>query len=106
LFLEDIGETPYRVERMLLQLHFAGVLACQRAVLLGEFNGYNPGPNDNGYDMTSVVAYARQHFGVPVFTGLPFGHTPDKLTLPVGGRCALAVRDGMARLALSDYAVG
>ena len=40
LFLEDIGEHPYRVERMLYQLHFAGVLARQRAVLLGTFNGY------------------------------------------------------------------
>jgi muramoyltetrapeptide carboxypeptidase len=103
LFLEDIGESPYRVERMLWQLHYAGVLQRQRAVLLGEFNGYNLGPNDNGYDFGSVVAEARAKFGVPIFTDLPFGHCPDKLTLPVGGRCALNVRAGLARLTLTDY---
>ena len=104
LFLEDIGETPYRVERMLYQLHFAGVLARQRAVLLGTFNGYTLSDSDNGYDAAAMVAHARAHFGARIYTGLPFGHCPEKLTLPVGGRCALAVHDGRARLVLSDYA--
>ena len=103
LFLEDIGEHPYRVERMLYQLHFAGVLARQRALLLGSFTGYELGPNDNGYDAAAMVAHIRAHIGVHVYTGLPFGHGPEKLTLPVGGRCAMAVRDGRARLAFSDY---
>ncbi len=103
LFLEDIGEQPYRVERMLCQLHMAGILRRQRAVLLGVFNGYQAGANDNGYDMAAVVAYARSAFGVPVYTGLPFGHCPDKWTLPVGGRCALAVRSGAGEFTFSDY---
>lgn len=101
LFLEDIGEHPYRVERMLYQLHFAGILARQRAVLFGRFNGYEAAPNDNGYDIAATIAQARRAFGVPVFDGLPFGHVADKLTLPVGGHCRLHVRDGLARLALS-----
>ena len=104
LFIEDIGEHPYRVERMLHQLHFAGVLRRQRAVLFGAFNGYASGPNDNGYDLAALIAHARAHFGVPILTGLPFGHCPDKLTLPVGGQCALTVRAGAARLTLTDYA--
>ncbi len=104
LFLEDIGEHPYRIERMLYQLAFAGVLARQRAVLLGTFNGYAPSANDNGYDFAAMLAHVRARFGVPILTGLPFGHVPDKLTLPVGGRCELAVRDGRARLALSHRA--
>ena len=103
LFLEDIGEHPYRVERMLYQLHFAGVLARQRALLLGSFTGYDLGPNDNGYDAAAMVAHLRSRLGVHVYTGLPFGHCPEKLTLPVGGRCAMAVRDGRARLVFSDY---
>jgi muramoyltetrapeptide carboxypeptidase len=103
LFLEDIGEHPYRVERMLYQLHFAGVLARQRAMLLGTFNGYDLTPSDNGYDAAAMVAQARSRFGCPVYTGLPFGHIPEKLTLPVGGRCALTVRDGNARLVFSSY---
>jgi muramoyltetrapeptide carboxypeptidase len=103
LFLEDIGEHPYRIERMLYQLHYAGILARQRAVLLGVFNGYELGPNDNGYDAAALVAHFRADLGVPVYTGLPFGHVPEKLTLPVGGHCALTVRNGAARLAFSDY---
>lgn len=103
LFIEDVGEAPYRIERMLYQLHHAGILGRQRALLLGEFNGYEPGPNDNGYDLAAMVEQCRSRFGVPLFTGLPFGHRRDKLTLPVGARCALSVGGGVARLRLSGY---
>lgn len=104
LFLEDVGEHPYRLERMLYQLYYAGVLGRQRALLFGTFTGFAPSPNDNGYDLAAMVAHARERFGVPIFTGLPFGHGPDKLTLPVGGRCALSVNEGNARIELSHYA--
>jgi muramoyltetrapeptide carboxypeptidase len=104
LFLEDIGESPYRIERLLLQLHFCGVLGAQRAIVLGSFNGYEPGPNDGGHDLAAVVAQLRSRIDVPVYTGLPFGHVRDKLTLPVGGQARLVVRDGRAQLALSGYA--
>ncbi len=103
LFLEDVGEHPYRVERMLYQLHFAGVLSRQRAVLLGAFNGYELGPNDNGYDAAAMVAHVRARIARNVYAGLPFGHVPAKLTLPVGARCALDVRGGRGRLVFSDY---
>jgi muramoyltetrapeptide carboxypeptidase len=102
LFLEDIGEHPYRIERMFYQLHFSGVLARQRAVLLGSFTGYELGPNDNGYDLAAMVSHVRR-LCPRLYTGLPFGHVPDKLTLPVGGRCAIEVRDGAAKITLSDY---
>jgi len=104
LFLEDIGEHPYRVERMLYQLHFAGVLGRQRAVLLGTFDGYELTANDGGYDFAAMLAHVRASLRVPMLTGLPFGHCADKLTLPVGARCALAVKGGAGRLALTDYA--
>lgn len=103
LFLEDVSEHPYRVERMLYQLHFAGILSRQRAVLFGVFNGYDLAENDNGYDAAAMVAHFRETQGVPLYTGLPFGHVPEKLTLPVGGHCALTVKGGRARLALSNY---
>ena len=104
LFLEDVGEHPYRVERMLYQLHHAGILGRQRALLLGTFSGFELVANDNGYDLDTVIEHARATFGVPIFSGLPFGHCPDKLTLPVGGRCALSVHGGRAKLAFSGYA--
>lgn len=103
LFLEDIGEHPYRIERMLYQLLHAGVLARQHAVLLGAFNEYQLNANDAGYDLATAIAHLRTRIAVPVYTGLPFGHVPDKLTLPVGGRCALDVVEGAARLRLSGY---
>lgn len=103
LFVEDVAEHPYRIERMLYQLHHAGVLARQRAVLLGAFTEYELNANDAGYDFDAAVAQLRSRAGVPIYTGLPFGHVPDKLTLPVGGRGDLEVRDGKARLTLSGY---
>jgi muramoyltetrapeptide carboxypeptidase len=105
LVLEDVGEQPYRLERMLYQLHFAGVLARQRALLLGSFTGFDAAPNDNGYDLPATIAHARAHFGVPIYAGLPFGHCRDKLTLPFGGHGDLKVEGGIARLRLSGYAV-
>ena len=104
LFLEDTAEHPYRVERMLYQLHLAGVLARQKAVLLGAFTDYALHAHDDGYDFAAVVAHARGRFGVPVWTGLPFGHVRDKLTLPVGGRATLIAHDGAAELVLRDHA--
>ncbi|MEP6996432.1 MAG: LD-carboxypeptidase [Betaproteobacteria bacterium] len=103
LVLEDIGEQPYRLERMLYQLHFAGVLARQRALLLGSFSGFEPAPNDNGYDLAAMIAHARARFGVPIYSGLPFGHCRDKLTLPFGGHGELNVAGGIAKLRLSSY---
>jgi len=104
LVLEDIGESPYRIERMLYQLHFCGVLERQRAIVLGAFNGFEPGPNDHGHDLDAVVAHWRERLGAPLYTGLAFGHVRDKLTLPVGGRVALRVRGGAATLEFSGYA--
>ncbi len=101
LFLEDIGEQPYRIERMLLQLHHSGVLAQQQAVLLGDFAQQQPSAYDNGYDFAAVVDYLRQRVSVPILTGLPFGHCPDKLTLPVGGQARVTHAAGRCRLELS-----
>jgi len=106
LFLEDVAEHPYRVERLLYQLYHAGVLERQRAVLLGAFTEYALHPNDGGYDLATAIAHLRARVRVPIYAGLPFGHVPDKLTLPVGGRCRVEARDGRARLTLSDYAGG
>ncbi|MDO8418418.1 MAG: LD-carboxypeptidase [Rubrivivax sp.] len=91
LFLEDVNEHPYRVERMLLQLHQAGVLRQQRAVVLGAFTGAKPTPLDRGYTMKTAVALLRSVTRTPFLTGLPFGHVQTKVTLPVGRRVQLLV---------------
>lgn len=92
LFLEDVNEHPYRIERALLQLHQAGVLDAQKAVLLGAFSGYSKSPLDRGYSLKTVVATLRALTKTPILTGLPFGHTATKVMLPVGARVQLAVQ--------------
>lgn len=91
LFLEDVNEHPYRVERSLLQLQQAGVLDQQKAVLLGSFSGWKPSPLDRGYRLAAMVARVRAATATPVLTGLPFGHVPTKVCLPVGRRARLLV---------------
>ena len=84
LFLEEVGEHPYRIERLLTQLLHAGVLGAQRAILLGSFNRFQLTPHDKGFNLNSVVAWLRQQLQVPVLTGLPFGHVPTKVIMPIG----------------------
>ena len=92
LFVEDVNEHPYRVERMLLQLLQAGVLEAQKAVVLGAFTEYRKSPLDRGYGQKSAIEHLRSRTTVPILTGLPFGHVPTKVSLPVGRRCQLVVQ--------------
>ncbi len=91
LFLEDVHEHPYRLERMLDQLRHAGVLARQRAVVLGQFTSFKKVPHDKGFGLRTVVDRLRSQLKVPVLTGLPFGHVPTKVLLPVGAKVEMAL---------------
>jgi len=105
LFLEDVNEHPYRVERNLLQLHQAGVLDAQKAILLGEFSAWRKVPQDRGFSLKTVVQHLRSVTKTPILTGLPFGHVPTKVTMPVGARVELLV-DGRDVLIGWDHAHG
>jgi muramoyltetrapeptide carboxypeptidase len=90
VFFEDVGEHPYRVERMLTSWLHAGILQRQRAIVLGQFTGFKPVPGyDSGFGMPSLVQWLRQHTKTPILTGLPFGHVPTKVCLPVGATVSL-----------------
>ncbi len=91
LFLEDVNEHPYRIERMLMQLLEAGILANQGAILLGGFSAYRLFDNDRGYSLQSAIEAIRKRLpnSIPILTDLPFGHQADKLTLPVGVKASL-----------------
>ena len=86
LFLEDVNEHPYRIERMLMQLLDAGILAKQSAIMLGGFSAYRLYENDRGYSLQAAFEAIRSRLpdSIPILTDLPFGHQPNKLTLPVG----------------------
>ncbi len=92
LFLEDVNEHPYRIERSLLQLKQSGVLDAQKAVLLGSFTSWKKSPLDRGYSFKSMLAQLRSVTATPILTGLPFGHVETKVCLPLGARVELLVQ--------------
>lgn len=89
LFLEDVGEHPYRIERMLTQLLHAGVLSRQKAILLGQFTEFKLTSHDRGFKFQSVIQWLRTQTKTPVLTNLPYGHVPTKVLLPVGCKADL-----------------
>ncbi|OIP14644.1 MAG: LD-carboxypeptidase [Comamonadaceae bacterium CG_4_9_14_3_um_filter_60_33] len=91
LFLEDVAEHPYRIERMLTQLLHAGVLARQKAVVLGQFTEFKLVAHDRGFKLQSVMDWLHQQIKVPLLTNLPYGHVATKVLLPVGASVDLNV---------------
>ena len=89
LFIEDINEHPYRIERLLYQLLHAGVLQSQQAIVFGDFSGYKLSTLDAGYDLDKCIAVIKNELNdmgskTQILNNLPFGHCFDKLTLPIG----------------------
>ena len=103
LFLEDVNEMPNRVERMLLQLHHAGILARQKALLLGQFTNYRLTDYENGYDFNAMLEFIRSRISIPIITGLPFGHCANKVTLPIGARVTLTSNANETTLQFGTY---
>ncbi|MDR3672038.1 MAG: LD-carboxypeptidase [Holophaga sp.] len=93
LFLEDVDEAPYRVERMLYQLYHAGILGKQRAIILGAFTQQGVDKEHPEFTLQTVIERFRARLGIPLFTGLPCGHIANLASLPVGGLGRL-VSDG------------
>jgi muramoyltetrapeptide carboxypeptidase len=95
LYLEDLNEEPYAIERMFMQLHHAGVLGRQRALLLGDFAQCSAANTQRyPYCMDEVVESLRLLLPYPVLTGFPFGHIARKATLPFGGTGTVQLRTG------------
>ena len=102
LFIEDVNEHPYRIERMLLQLLHAGLLD-QSAIVFGDFSSYLLNDYDNGYNFDTMLAYLRERVGVPMLRGLPFGHVREKATLAVGSQARLQSTGRICTLTMSGY---
>lgn len=97
LVLEDVNEPAYKIERMLLQLLHAGVLAQQQAIVLGNFCEPKPGNHDNGYTLHSAAEFVHQQLGrAPVVLNFPFGHCTPKACWFQGGQGQLSVEPGQA----------
>src|SRR5262249_14047349 len=100
LFIEEVGERPYRLDRMVTQLKQTGLLARAAAVVIGEL----PRCDEPGSDLTarSVMADVFSEFPGPVLIGFPSGHTAGQaLTLPLGVQCRV-VADTVPRLIIEE----
>jgi muramoyltetrapeptide carboxypeptidase len=104
LYVEEIAEEPYAVERLFMQLYHCGALARQSALVLGDFTDCIPtNPVRYPYAMDEVVETLRQLLPFPVLTDLPFGHISRKATLPFGAPGTLSLRDGGYSLRFSGH---
>jgi len=93
VFLEDRGEAPYRIDRMLSQLRLGGYLDGVSGVVLGSFQ-------DCGSleDVYAIVKGAFRHTGVPILAGFDLGHGTDNITLPIGVGADLNTDEGSLQL--------
>jgi muramoyltetrapeptide carboxypeptidase len=85
LFLEDVNERPYKIDRLLMQLRLSGILARARALVFGEMRGCEESPG--GLAAREVIMANTHDFSGPVLIGFPSGHTTGPCwTLPLGAR--------------------
>jgi muramoyltetrapeptide carboxypeptidase len=105
LFLEDVDEKPYRVDRVLRQLRASGAFEGVAGVVFGDMKGCAPG-FDEDYTLEDVLLEALDGLGVPVALGLSSGHTTlPGVTLPLGVRARLDCASGSARIAVLETPV-
>ncbi len=98
LFLEDVGEPPYRIDGMLARLRLAGVLETLGGLVFGQFTGAEVPPDRPSLSVDEVLRHYSQFVNGPVATGLVYGHVRRKSTLPVGVRARLTVNADAATL--------
>lgn len=103
LYIEESGEQAFRIERMLYELKFSGVIDRQSAIIVGDLGGQRVSEYDNGYDMEHALERFAAVSETPLVRGLHFGHGPDKVTLPFGAPSELRIVDGNAHLSARGY---
>jgi muramoyltetrapeptide carboxypeptidase len=96
LFLEEVGEAAYRVDRLLTQLRLAGVLGRVAGVAVGAFTDAES--TADAPEIAGVIEDRLGDLGVPVAIGFPFGHVADNWTLPLGVRARLDADAGTLTL--------
>lgn len=104
VFLEDVGEQPYRIERMLYDLYLAGIFKYQQAIVFGALSGTGEDSYDKRYDVATVIRQLHKLTGLPIYSGMRFGHIGQKHSFPLGATCQLTPNiDGGYQLAFTDY---
>ncbi len=108
LFLEEVEEDPYRIDRWLTGFVLTGKLSTLAGIALGKFAGCRPGPTRPGnglgtWTWQEICADRFGNLGIPVVAGFSFGHVPENATLPIGAMAELDA--GAGTLTLLEPAV-
>lgn len=98
LFLEDVGENIYRVDRMLTQLALAGILGRVAGVVFGKCSDCGPGGGYGSLTMEEVLDHHLGRLGVPAWEGAMIGHIREQWTVPVGVQAEIDAAAGTVRL--------
>jgi muramoyltetrapeptide carboxypeptidase len=98
LFLEDVQEAPYRIDRMLVQLKLAGILGQLRGVVWGTCSRCTPGEGFGSLTIPDILDDHLKPLGVPAYYGAMFGHIAEQFTLPVGVRVEIDADAGTLRM--------
>lgn len=100
LFIEDIAEPAWRIERMLDQLANCGILARQKTILCGEFTGADraEGKGCGQFSLSDALDWIEQKIGIPIITGLPFGHIASTATIPCGVQGTVQINAGQGKI--------
>jgi muramoyltetrapeptide carboxypeptidase len=102
LFIEDVDEPPYRIDRLLFQLRHSGALEGVRGIVFGDMRGCAP-RMDADYSLEDVIREALDGLDVPIALGLSSGHTRSpNVTLPLGVRARLLCDPDGARFELLE----
>lgn len=96
LFIEDIQELNYRIDRMMQNLKAGGVLEEIKGLIVGHFSGMKDGAADYGMTVLEIIREAVEPFDYPVVFGFPAGHELPNHPLLMGGRTLLDVSDDRA----------
>ncbi|GAA4016431.1 LD-carboxypeptidase [Sphingomonas swuensis] len=105
LFIEDVDEAEYRIDRMLTQLGLAGILGKLAGVVFGQCTEcQGEGPSYGGFTLGEVLRQHIEPLGIPAYQGALFGHIDDQFSLPVGCRAEIDAEQGTIRLVESPVA--
>ena len=92
--LEDVGEAPYRIDRMLTQLLDSKTFKNAAAIALGVFNDCDKEPSADTFTLKQVLKDRLSSLGIPVYYGLSFGHVDQNFTFPIGIKATLDTQKG------------
>ncbi|MBT8399296.1 MAG: LD-carboxypeptidase [Rhodothermia bacterium] len=102
LFLEEVGEAPYRIDGLFSQLHLSGILEKIGGLVLGAFTDAAAKPGQASLELDDVLAHWVDVAGVPAASGLPYGHISPKQPIPIGVEAELVVHQGDASLRATE----